>query len=133
MEPRKYSTGTKGRLKMHADQCREAIRANATNFHLAVEFIDSIDSEREDRVWQRFQTPEDVLPELQAWLSGGETVVEKPKTPLVPASRLPVIDSKLAGVLKETRGWVRENAGDLSTLPALEAVERVLGRMEGRV
>ena len=133
MEPRKYSTGTKGRLKMHADQCREAIRANAPNFHLAVEFIDSIDSEREDRVWQRFQTPEDVLPELQAWLSGGETVVEKPKTPLVPASRLPVIDSKLAGVLKETRGWVRENAGDLSTLPALEAVERVLGRMEGRV
>lgn len=133
MEPRKYSTGTKGRLKMHADQCREAIRANSPNFPLAVEFIESIDPDREDKAWQQFQTAGDVLPQLQAWLSGGEPVVEKPKTPVAPASRLPVIDPKLAGVLKETRGWVQENAGDLSTLSALEAVERVLGRMEGRV
>jgi hypothetical protein len=132
VEPRKYSTGTKGRLKMHADQCREAIRANSPNFSLAVEFIDSIDPEKEDRVWQRFQAAEDVLPELEAWLSGGEAPVEKPKAPVVPASRLPVVDVKLAGVLKEARGWVRENAGELSALTPLEAVERVLGRMEGR-
>jgi hypothetical protein len=132
VEPRKYSTGTKGRLKMHADQCREAIHANAPNFHLAVEFIESIDSEKEDRVWQRFQTPEDVLPELEAWLSGGEPPVEKPKAPLVPASRLPVKDAKLAGVLKETREWVQENAGALSELAPLEAIEKVLGHIENQ-
>jgi hypothetical protein len=132
VEPRKYSTGTKGRLKMHADQCREAIHANSPNFSLAVEFIESIDSEKEDRVWQRFQTPEDVLPELEAWLSGGEMPAEKPKIPLVPASRLPVVDAKLAGVLKDARGWVRENAESLSALAPLDAIERVLARMEGR-
>ncbi len=117
---------------MHADQCREAIHANSPNFSLAVEFIESIDSEKEDRVWQRFQTPEDVLPELEAWLSGGEMPAEKPKIPLVPASRLPVVDAKLAGVLKDARGWVRENAESLSALAPLDAIERVLARMEGR-
>lgn len=117
---------------MHADQCREAIHANAPNFHLAVEFIESIDSEKEDRVWQRFQTPQDVLPELEAWLSGGEMPVEKPKAPVVPASRLPVTDAKLAGVLKEARGWVAENATELSALTPLEAIERVFGRIENR-
>ena len=117
---------------MHADQCREAIRANATNFHLAVEFIDSIDSEREDRVWQRFQTPEDVLPELQAWLSGGETPVEVVKSPVVPASRLATPDPKRAGILKEAREWVEENAETLSTLTSLESIERVLAQIENR-
>jgi len=73
MESRKYSTGTKGRLKMHADQCREFIHANATNFHLATEFIESLDPEREDRAWQVFRNPKDTLPALQAWLSGDST------------------------------------------------------------
>jgi hypothetical protein len=132
MEPRKYSTGTKGRLKMHADQCREAIRANAGNFHLAEEFIESIDPEKEDRVWQRFQTPEDVLPELEAWLSGGEMPVEKPKASVIPASRLPALDPKRVEILKEARGWVEKNAAELSVLPPLEAIERVLARIENR-
>ncbi len=117
---------------MHADQCREAIHANSPNFSLAVEFIGSIDSEREDRVWQRFQTPEDVLPELEAWLSGGEIPVEKPKAPVVPASRLPVMDAKLAGILKDARGWVEENSAELSVLTPLDAIGRVLGRIENR-
>ncbi len=117
---------------MHADQCREAVHANSPNFHLAVEFIESIDPEREDRVWQRFQTPEDVLPELEAWLSGGEAPAEPPKSPVVPASRLTAPDPKLVRLLQDTRAWVEENAGTLSALKPLEAVEKVLGRLDGR-
>ena len=42
MEARKYSTGTKGRIKMHNDKCREFVQANAPSFSLANEFIASI-------------------------------------------------------------------------------------------
>jgi hypothetical protein len=72
MEPRKYSTGTKGRLKKHSDECREFIHANSPSFSLANEFIQSLDPEREDRAWQKFQSPAHILPELEAWL-GGDT------------------------------------------------------------
>jgi hypothetical protein len=70
MEQRKYSTGTKGRLKKHSDECREFIRSHSPSFSLANEFIESIDPEREDKAWQRFMSPESVLPELEAWLQG---------------------------------------------------------------
>jgi len=70
MEQRKYSTGTKGRLKKHSDECREFIHANSPSFSLANEFIESIDPEREDKAWQRFMSPECILPELEAWLQG---------------------------------------------------------------
>ena len=70
MEQRKYSTGTKGRLKKHSDECREFIRSHSPSFSLANEFIESIDPEREDSAWQRFMSPESVLPELEAWLQG---------------------------------------------------------------
>jgi len=103
MEPRKYSTGTKGRIKMHADQCREFIQTHSPNFSLATEFIEQVDSEREDRVWQRFQTPGDILPELQDWLGGSEAKQAPPvppahppaipraigRTDIKPASKLP--------------------------------------------
>jgi hypothetical protein len=70
MEQRKYSTGTKGRLKKHSDECREFIQANAPSFSLANEFIESIDAERDDKVWQKYMTPESLRPELDAWLNG---------------------------------------------------------------
>lgn len=70
MEQRKYSTGTKGRLKKHSDECREFIHSHSPSFGLANEFIQSIDPEREDRAWQRFMSPESILPELEAWLQG---------------------------------------------------------------
>jgi len=70
MEQRKYSTGTKGRLKKHSDECREFIHSHSPSFSLANEFIESIDPERENRAWQRFMSPESVLPELEAWLQG---------------------------------------------------------------
>jgi len=79
MEHRKYSTGTKGRLKKHSDECREFIHSHSPSFGLANEFIASIDPEREDRAWQRFMSPESILPELEAWL-GGEAAPPPKKT-----------------------------------------------------
>jgi hypothetical protein len=129
VEPRKYSSGTKGRLKMHADQCRGAIHAHSPNFHLAVEFIESIDPEKEDQVWQRFEPPEQVLPLLQAWLAGEETPSksESPLTRVLPASQMNT-DPKTEAAVRKTRTWVQENSTRLGNMPALDAIEEVLGR-----
>jgi hypothetical protein len=70
MEQRKYSTGTKGRLTKLSDESREIIHYHSPILILANEFIESIDPEREDKAWQRFMSPESVLPELEAWLHG---------------------------------------------------------------
>jgi len=85
MEQKKYSTGTKGRLKKHSDECREFIHSHAPSFSLANEFIESIDPEREDRAWQRFMSPASVLPELEAWLHG--EAPPPPKNSLHPGVR----------------------------------------------
>lgn len=116
---------------MHSDQCREFIHANSPDFHLANEFIESLDPEREDRTWQRFQTPEDILPLLQAWLSGEEMpVATKPaQPPVVPATRLKT-PQNLESALKDTREWVEENRTRLAALPAMDAIEEVLARLE---
>lgn len=129
METRKYSTGTKGRLKQHADQCREAIHAHSPNFQLAVEFIESIDPEKEDQVWQRFEPPEQVLPLLQAWLAGEEPPAASaiPPARLVPASRLKP-DPKIEAAIRKTRAWVEQNSARLGAMPAMDAIEEVLGQ-----
>jgi hypothetical protein len=130
VEPRKYSTGTKGRLKMHSDQCREFIHANSPDFHLATEFIQTLDPDREDRNWQKFQSPEDTLPFLQAWLAGDEMPSERkaPEPRLVTAKNLKP-PQNLDAALKITREWVEENRSRLATLPAMDAVEEVLNRL----
>jgi hypothetical protein len=144
MEPRKYSTGTKGRIKMHSDRCREFIHAN-TSFHLANEFIESLDPDREDSVWQRFQTPADILPELQEWLGDGTAGPSAPKAslPIIPkgsdikpASQLVPTPEKAA--LERTRAWLAGPAGQLS-LAALtpgqaaeEAARRFYRELTGR-
>jgi hypothetical protein len=136
MEPKKYSTGTKGRLKMHCDKCKEFIRAN-TSYSLATEFIASIDPDYDESVWQRFQTPADILPELQEWL-GGE--VEKPaeesgakpmfsKRPdIKPASQIVQPAEKAA--LQRTRAWLASAAGQdqLAPLTPPDAAEAALRR-----
>lgn len=116
---------------MHSDQCREFIHANSPDFHLATEFIESLDPEREDRVWQRFQTPEDIQPLLQAWLSGEEmpTATKPAQPPVIPATRLKP-PQNLEAALKNAREWVEENRPRLAALPALEAIEEVLARLE---
>lgn len=137
MEPRKYSTGTKGRLKMHSDKCKEFIQANAPSFSLANEFIESINPDGEDRVWQRFQTPQEILPELQAWL--GEDVPKpaevRPAIPvgprsydIQPASRLRRETEKVDAALERTRAWLAEAAvqTDFATLSPAEAAEAAL-------
>jgi hypothetical protein len=130
MSTRKYSTGTKGRLKMHADQCREAIQAHSPGFSLANEFIESLDPQREDQVWQRFQNPEDVLPELTAWLGGTPpAVVAAPPPAAAPVAPAPAIRpaSHLAAevALKKTRAWLASDSGRAAIVahPPAEAAE----------
>jgi len=141
MEPRKYSTGTKGRIKMHSDQCKEFIRAN-TSFNLAREFIDSLDPSRDERVWQRFQNAEEILPELQAWLGGSE---EKPAPPVAAAAapliRRPDIQAgsqllretkKFDAALQKTRSWLAsaEAQAELASLNPTQAAEAALRRLD---
>ena len=139
MEPRKYSTGTKGRIKMHSDKCKEFIRAN-TSFNLAKEFIESIDPDYDEQVWQRFQNPEEILPELQAWLGGSDD------KPAVPAATLPVPlrrpeikagsqllreTEKIDAAMQKTRSWLASAAvqTDFTTLAPAEAAEVALKRL----
>ena len=136
MEPRKYSTGTKGRIKMHCDKCREIIRAN-TSYTLATEFIASIDPDHDERVWQRFQTPADILPELQEWLGGGggKPVVAGDSKPLFasrpdikPASQL--VQSAGKAALQRTRVWLASatGQGQFAALTPSDVSELVLRR-----
>ena len=135
MEPKKYSTGTKGRIKMHSDKCKEFIRVN-TSFSLATEFITTIDPDRDERVWQRFQAPTDILPELQEWL-GVEVV--KPAAPsatkppihpnVKPASQL--LQDPETVAMQKTRAWLASSAGQekIASLAPLDAAELALQRL----
>ncbi len=124
MTPKKYSTGTKGRLKMHNDRCREFIHANSPNFALATEFIASMDPDHEDATWQRYQNPEEILPELTAWLGGGE-VPATPPTPPPPIAPKPATP---ATALEKTRAWLAspEVRAALSAGTPMEAAEAAI-------
>ena len=140
MEPRKYSTGTKGRLKRHSDMCKEFVHAH-TSFHLAGEFLETIDPERDERAWQRFQNVEDILPELQAWLDGsGGQPATPPAAPAHPALQRPEIKSgrhlqeaAFDAALQRTRTWLAgEEAGLAARTPA-EAAEIALRRLSQEI
>jgi hypothetical protein len=142
METRKYSTGTKGRLKMHSDGCKEIIKANSPNYSLATEFITSIDPEREDRVWQRFQSPEDVIPELQEWLGGGESKPTPAPSPVAaiiqrreikPASRL--LTPALETAFQATRKWLESPSGqsEIQSLSPQQAAEATLQKLHSAI
>ena len=143
MEPRKYSTGTKGRIKMHSDKCKEFIRSN-TSFNLAKEFIESIDPDYDEQVWQRFQNAEEILPELQAWLGGSD---DKPATPAVkmppplhrpeikPASQLLRETEKIDAAMQKTRSWLMsaEVQAGFAKLDPTEAAEAALKRLYAEI
>jgi hypothetical protein len=144
MENRKYSTGTKGRLKMHSDRCKESIRSHSPNFSLATEFIASIDPDHEDTVWQRFQTPEDVIPELDQWLNGGDTTPPPPrvspvpteilkKTSIKPASQL--VSPKRESAIEKVRDWLHspEGTSTITPLSPLQAAELILEKIHSEV
>lgn len=113
---------------MHSDRCKEFIHANSPGFSLANEFIESIDPEREERVWQRFQSPQDILPELSAWLGGDETspLPTSPPPSIVlppvikPAKQIarPAGFAFVAAALQRTRVWL----SDLGTIAELNAM-----------
>ena len=122
---------------MHSDKCKEFIRAN-TSFSLATEFIASIDPDYDERVWQRFQTPADILPELQEWLGGevGKPAAPSATQPLVipnrpdikPASQLAQDPEKAA--LQRTRAWLASSAGQekIAALAPSDAAEAAVQR-----
>lgn len=122
MEPRRYSTGTKGRLARHADACRDLVHRSAPGFHLATEFIESIDPAGDDGAWQRFEEPDDLLPFLRSWLRG-----EDP--PAKPATKTPPPPQAF---LRLARHWLDSPSTrtHLSTLEPLEAAERMLAEVE---
>ena len=141
MEPRKYSTGTKGRIKMHSDKCKEFIQANSPSFSLANEFIESIDPDREETLWQRFQNPEDILPELQAWLGGDEKPTAPPPSAPAAATILPQkirpasqlvspgsLREKADSALQKTRAWINDpnTQNQFNTLTPTAAAESAI-------
>ncbi len=77
--------------------------------------------------WQRFQTPQDTLPELQAWLgeSPEKPIPAAPPKPPASISGHPKIQtaSQLAAdiALKKTRAWIESEARHLASLSPKEA------------
>ena len=141
MENRKYSTGTKGRLKMHSDRCKETIRSHSPNFSLATEFIASIDPDYEDTVWQRFQTPEDVIPELDQWLNGGDSTTPPPRTGPLPTEILKkvaikpatqLVSPKKASAMEKVRDWLHspEGIATITPLSSLQAAKLILEKIQ---
>ena len=121
---------------MHSDKCKEFIRAN-TSFSLATEFIASLDPDHDERVWQRFQTPAEILPELQEWLGVdvGKPAAASAGRPLVPnrpdiqpASQIAQDPEKAA--LQRTRAWLASSAGQekLAALAPSDAAEAAVQR-----
>lgn len=134
MEGRKYSTGTKGRLKMHSDQCREFIHAHAPSFALAEEFVASIDPKREDAVWQRFQDPADLAPLLEAWLNGEPEPTEAVRQTLQPASVVSKVKRLPPAVelaFKRTEAWIE--GGALDEMTKREAARAALEKLRGEL
>ena len=108
----------------------------------ATEFIASIDPEREDRVWQRFQSPEDVIPELQEWLGGGESKPTPAPSPVAaiiqrreikPASR--ILTPALEAAFQSTRKWLESPLGqsEIQSLSPQEAAEATLKKLHTKI
>lgn len=127
---KKYSTGTKGRIRMHGDKCREFIHAHSPNFSLATEFIETIDPGHDDTVWQKYQNPSDILSELEIWLGGGSPVPAQEAA--VPTASIPSASQLLSKpedvVLQQTLAWLRSPSGQSSIagLTPQEAAEAAI-------
>ena len=102
----------------------------------------SIDPDHEDNIWQRFQVPEDVLPELEAWLNGGTTPpatkAAAPNIPAIlqrslkPASKLPT--PNLEAAIQVVSRWLSSEEGrvEIQNLTALEAAEKTLEKFRAQ-
>ncbi len=126
---KKYSTGTKGRLEKHADACKSLIRNQCNDFHLASEYIESIDPDRDNKTWQIYQRPEDCLPALHAWLSGGESAPAPHMPPVSPATCLPELPTDMAAALDRVREWAQRNPTLWENQSRDQAVDLVLNRV----
>ena len=129
---------------MHSDRCKETIRSHSPNFSLATEFIASIDPDHEDTVWQRFQTPEDVIPELDQWLNGGDSPPPPPRTSPLPTEILKkgaikpssqLVSPKKKPAIEKVRDWLNspEGIATITPLSSLEAAELILEKIHSEL
>lgn len=68
------SLGTAGRIKAHAEACKQHLRNKfPANLPLVQDFIKEIEGERktfDQKRWQRFEKMEELEKEFRAYLSG---------------------------------------------------------------
>lgn len=79
MAEKKYSTGTKGRLKKHADDCKDVIKLACKDNSLALEFIKQIDPDYSDVNWQQFPSMQHCRVAVAEWLGEEPPKIEEPK------------------------------------------------------
>ncbi|MFV0415064.1 MAG: hypothetical protein ACK5NG_01705 [Chthoniobacterales bacterium] len=135
---KRYSRGTKGRLERHADLCKKHIYDTCPTPDLAIEFIETVDPDQDNAVWQQFKEPADVLPEVRDWLSppeasaqanaSAEKLSSVTKLPLAPNQ---VMEGRIDIALKRTRAWLTEDVTrkKINTLSPAEAARFALERM----
>lgn len=144
MNSRKFSTGTKGRIKRHASECKTAVIQKCGHEALGSEFIMEIDPDRDDNAWQVFPTQVECLARLEVWLDGVGGKQEQPQT-----SNEAIIMSELSAKLAkreaaitkksdvllaidEVRNWAEsaEGARELEGLSSKGIAKYILGRLE---
>jgi len=144
MNQRKFSTGTKGRIKRHASECKSAVLRKCGNEGLASEFIFEIDPDRDDNAWQVFQTQLECLARLETWLDGVGGKQEPPitsnekiilselSTKLAEREAAKAKESEALLAIDEVRNWAESEEGvkELEGLPSKSVAKYILGRLE---
>jgi hypothetical protein len=145
MNKRKFSTGTKGRIKQHASECKTAVLQRCGNEALAAEFIAEIDPDRNDSAWEVFSSQQECIARLEVWLDGVGGKPEPPRTSneaiIMSALTAKLAERKEASsnkkskvqlAIAEVRNWSESAEGvqELSRLSPKGIVRYILGRLE---
>jgi len=144
MTTKKFSTGTKGRIKQHAAECKASVLRRCANEALAAEFIAEIDPARNDTAWQVFPSQLECMSRLEEWLDGVGGKQEPPQTSnekiimsalsakLAEREKAGVKKSKVLSAIAEVRNWVEsaEGSKELEGLSSKGTARYILGRLE---
>jgi len=144
MVKKKFSTGTKGRIKQHAAECKISVLQKCGNEALAAEFIAEIDPDRNDNAWQAFPSQLECMNRLEEWLDGAGEKQEPPQTSnekmIMTALSVKIAEregasvkkSKVLSAIAEVLNWAEseEGAKELEELSPKNIVKYTLGRLE---
>lgn len=139
---KKYSTGTKGRLKKHADDCTAVVRLACQEHSLALEFIKLHDPDYKDSNWQKFTSVAQCKAAVAEWL--GE---EPPKEDIQTTVNVETIKETLAKraktdkfiahsevmtLLDQESNWIASPEGlkELEVFSKEEALTYIIGRLQ---